>query len=625
MKIYFILAFFINCLTFTYAQSTKVAILDFENTSGKSEYDALSKAISNMLITDLANNIHPKKVEFFERSQLNKLLEEQNLQKSKNFDAKTAVDFGKLSGVNYVFVGSVFVMDKTCNFSSKLVDVQTSKIILSKDVNGNIEDFLKLKSELAETIASQLNNPITIDPAYKDLSTPLSTLNQYAKLLTSIDDGDITKAEELREIFEETNPEFKYFFDLKEDIEELKKTVAELENVTSILTNDFELGDKALTKLDFNNTIKYFEKFISNPGKQDYLENKKLYAYGKIAFSYLKKEDFENALKNARNANNIYRYYPETNEIELISLIKLNKIAEAKNKYMVILDSLNFENELSFRQENKNKLLEWKSMDGLFYGLIGKINQEDEDFWCYRGMLKSGYKSPPINEIKIKTIFKENNLDFNILNQNVSKYLSLEKKILDLKIPEIFSSENILNFYKLSYQYAENLERMNDYTFLKKHLDKEIQRMESFGVRCKSGCSDPFQRIPLSFNDKANSKLYELGLSNSPSEFYDQFGILYGKFVFCKLINLIKERNYKEASTIYRNILGVTIKDRSSYFYNYYWDVVLELRIINEEFNSRFELSPADFEKKLNKKIEKKLKEQKIPFVNFENVKKEKI
>ena len=424
------LFFFVFLFNFSFAQPSKVAILDFENTSGKTEYDALAKAISSMLITDLANNIHPKKVEFFERSQLNKLLDEQKLQKSKNFDAKTAVDFGKLSGVNYVFVGSVFVMDKTCNFSSKLVDVQTSKILLSKDVNGNIEDFLKLKTQLAEAIASQLNNPITIDPAYKDQNTSLATLNQYGKILSTMDGGDVEKAEQLRSMLEETNPDFKYFADIKADIEELKSKVIELENVNSILTNDFELGDKALTKLDFNNTIKYFEKFISNPGKQDYLENKKLYAYGKIAFSYLKKEDFENALKNARNANNIYCYYPETNEIELISLIKLNKIAEAKNKYMVILDSLNFENELSFRQENKNKLLEWKSMDGLFYGLIGKINQEDEDFWCYRGMLKSGYKSPPINEIKIKEIFKENNVDFNILNQNVSKYLSLEKKYL---------------------------------------------------------------------------------------------------------------------------------------------------------------------------------------------------
>jgi TolB-like protein len=149
MKIFNILLFFLIGSNFVQAQATKVAILDFENTSGKTEYDALAKAISNMLITDLAKYIHPKKVEFFERSQLNKLLDEQKLQKSKNFDAKTAVDFGKLSGVNYVFVGSVFVLDGACNFSSKLVDVQTSKILLAKEVNGTIVNFFQLKSQLA--------------------------------------------------------------------------------------------------------------------------------------------------------------------------------------------------------------------------------------------------------------------------------------------------------------------------------------------------------------------------------------------------------------------------------------------------------------------------------------------
>ena len=132
-----------------FAQSIKVAILDFENTSGKTEYDALGKAMSSMLITDLGDNIHPKKVEFFERSQLNKLLDEQNLQRSKNFDAKTAVDFGKLSGVNYVFVGSVFVMDGNCAITSNLVDVETSKIVLSKEANGKIETWLHLQVNAA--------------------------------------------------------------------------------------------------------------------------------------------------------------------------------------------------------------------------------------------------------------------------------------------------------------------------------------------------------------------------------------------------------------------------------------------------------------------------------------------
>ena len=210
-----------------YSQTTKVAILDFENVSGAAEYESWGKALSNMLITDLANNIHPKKVEFFERSQLNKLLDEQNLQKSKNFDEKTAVDFGKLSGVNYVFVGSVFVMGKYCNFSSKLVDVQTSKILLAKDVSGYVEDFLKLKTELAEAIANQLNYPIFLESAYREFYTTPATINQYLKILTNMDGGDMEKAEELRRLFEETNPEFRYFADVKEDIEELKKQVAQ--------------------------------------------------------------------------------------------------------------------------------------------------------------------------------------------------------------------------------------------------------------------------------------------------------------------------------------------------------------------------------------------------------------
>ena len=209
----------------SFSQINKVAILDFENTSGKSEYDALGKSLSNMLITDLKNNIHPKKVEFYERAQLNKLLEEQKLQKSKNFDAKTAVDFGKLSGVNYVFVGAVFVFEGNCNITSKLVDVKTSKILITKEVNGKIETWLSLKSELAETIAKELNNPINLENEYKTVNTSLSTLNQYGKILTTIDGGDAEKAEQLRSVFEETNPDFKYFKDIKEDIEALKKQV----------------------------------------------------------------------------------------------------------------------------------------------------------------------------------------------------------------------------------------------------------------------------------------------------------------------------------------------------------------------------------------------------------------
>jgi len=289
---------------------------------------------------------------------------------------------------------------------------------------------------------------------------------------------------------------------------------------------------------------------------------------------------------------------------------------------------------LSFRRENKNELLEWKSMDGLFYGLIGKINKDEDDFWCYEGMPKSGYYSPPKNEFKIITILKENDIEMNILNQGVSQYEKIEKKLLDLNFPELFSSDQILGFYKISYQYAEDLEKRKDYNLYKKHIEKEIHRMENFGIsRVKGGLVEK-QRVPLAPSedkiknaqwDKAQGIFWGLGLSNSVQEFFDEFGVLYGNFIFSELIELIRLEKLYEAALIYRNILSIYVKDRNSFFYSSYWDIMLGLRIVNNEFNSRNELSGAELEKKLNKKIEKRLKELNIPLENFENLKKVKI
>jgi len=613
-----------------YSQSIKVAILDFENTSGKTEYDALGKAMSSMLITDLKNNIHPKKVDFFERAQLNKLLDEQKLQKSKNFDAKTAVDFGKLSGVNYVFVGSVFVLDGNCNISSKLVDVKTSKIILSKEANGKIETWLQLKSELAESIANQLNNPVTLDPAYKSQSTTLATLNQYCKIITTMDNGDLEKAEQMRGLFEETNPDFKYFKDIKEDIEKLKQRVAELENVTDVLTDAFELGQKALSKSDYKSAVKYFEKFILNPGNQEFIENRKLYAYGKLSIAYFKNGDFENALLNATKANKIYCYYPETNEIELMSLMKLKKNDEAKKKYNFILDSISYANELSFRRENKNELLEWKSMDGLFYGLMGKINQDEDDFWCYEGMPKSGYYNKPKNEFKIRSTLKENNIDINILERGLNQYQKKEKKLLELNDSEVFSSPQILYLFKSSLEYADELRNQKDFNNYKNHLEKEIQRMEHYGLVCddkkrdlnkECECDKHYEIVKRSNDIRSKKYVYKISsekhFNELPytdfTEFLHDIPLIYGKFIFKYFIFCLSDnKNYDKALNLYHEMKSGFIKNRNSYFYGFYWDIVLGLRPSNDDLESRFELSDEVFEKKLDEKIINELKNQNI-------------
>jgi uncharacterized protein (TIGR02145 family) len=614
MKVIYINVLLIFLSINGFAQTSKVAILDFENTSGKTEYDALGKAMSSMLITDLSNNIHPKKVEFFERSQLNKLLDEQKLQKSKNFDAKTAVDFGKLSGVNYVFVGSVFVMDGNCNITSKLVDVQTSKIILSKEANGKIETWLQLKSQLAEEIAQQLNNPVTLDPSYKDQTTTLATLNQYGKVLSTMDQGDADKAEQMRSLFEETNPDFKYFTDLKDDIDQLKKRISELETVTEVLTDAFELGDKAEMKQDYPNTIKFFEKFLANPGNLGYIENKKLYAYSKIALSQFKTGDYQNALLNSKNAQKIYTYFPEANEIELLALIKLNENQKAEDKYNFIIDSLIFTNELNFRRKEYNPSLIWESINGVNFFLRP---QENSEAWIYLGISNSGYGSSVENAVQIKKILNQNSLTLPQSKNQLSQYEKIEAKLLAFNDSLIFSSDQIVNFYKLSLQYADELNAIGNKAKYKLHLKKEITRMENFGITCSS-CNG----VRISWGE-SNGILWDLGLSNSRLEFDDNFHLIYGEFIYKYLILLLKENQIEDAATIYKKISTTRVKDRNSYFYGHYWELILGLRTINEDFNFRF--TEQDFEKKIDERITKDLKKEKLSIDILNKVKSFKI
>ena len=124
-----------------------------------------------------------------------------------------------------------------------------------------------------------------------------------------MDEGNLDRAEEIRSLFEETNPEFTYFRNLKGEIEQLQIRISELENVATILTSAFELGDKAELKQDYQNAIKFFEKFLLNPGNEGYVENKKLYAYSKLANSQFKTGDYQNALLNAKKAQDIYKIF----------------------------------------------------------------------------------------------------------------------------------------------------------------------------------------------------------------------------------------------------------------------------------------------------------------------------
>ena len=118
------------------AQSTKIAVLDFENVSGNARYTGLGKAMSSMLITDIEANTAKQKVQFIERGQIQKILKEQNFQSTKAVDKSSAVKTGKILGVKYLLIGDIFVLNDQLVINARLTNAETGEITFSKKQDG---------------------------------------------------------------------------------------------------------------------------------------------------------------------------------------------------------------------------------------------------------------------------------------------------------------------------------------------------------------------------------------------------------------------------------------------------------------------------------------------------------
>ena len=355
MKKHVLLIFSLLLFLSAYSQ-VKVAILDFENTSGIVKYDGFGKAMSNMLITDLKNSIHPRKVTFLERSQLNKILDEQNLQKSKNFDNSTAVNFGKLAGVKYVLVGSVYVMDGTCNITSRLVDVQTSEIIHAKESNGSINKWLSLKSVLAQELSTAMNNPVTIEAEYTNNETSEGVLTQYAKVIDKMDEGDVEGAQEMTEMLSSVQPDFKYFDELKNDIEELKKQVEQNKtDIDFIKTSDpTGTGNDYFNIGDYDNAIKYFSYAKGQLNKWDLAKSIDLSYL--IALSYQNLKKYDDALNSYDEILKIYPLFSPA--VENIAMIYNTINSSNFEKFIEFqIDNLSIADDTRYFNQSINKYL----------------------------------------------------------------------------------------------------------------------------------------------------------------------------------------------------------------------------------------------------------------------------
>ena len=217
--------FFISLFFAFYTHAKTIAISYFDNSSGDAKYNALSKGIADMLITDLSKI---KGVTIVEREKLEKLIQEIKLGQTKYFDQATAQKLGKGLGAQNILTGSFYILDNTIRMDARLIDVQTGGIIFAEQVSGNKNNFFALHQQLANLLAKKLNIPYSPDLSglYKaNEEVTLAEVVNFSNAIALQDDGMNADAKQLLEKTIKANPKFHFAQNKLDEIKEWLKNI----------------------------------------------------------------------------------------------------------------------------------------------------------------------------------------------------------------------------------------------------------------------------------------------------------------------------------------------------------------------------------------------------------------
>ncbi len=135
-----------------------VAVLAFDNNTGQSDYDHLGRGMASMMMTDLAavNDIR-----LVERERLADVTKEIDQQRSRYFDSTTAVKVGRLSGAQYIVIGSIAAVAPQMRIDTRIIRVETGAIVKTANVTGKEEKFFDLEKKLARQLVKDLDIALT--------------------------------------------------------------------------------------------------------------------------------------------------------------------------------------------------------------------------------------------------------------------------------------------------------------------------------------------------------------------------------------------------------------------------------------------------------------------------------
>jgi len=178
-----------------------LAVLPFEDGGSygqdKENFAALQRGIPAILISELGAN---PAIRVVDRTETQRLLDEENLADEGRVDAATAAKIGKRVGARYMIFGTFVDLYGRMRVDARIVNVETGEILKVATSSRDRKELFRILRDVSGQIMENVNLP----PLPADVSQvraarniPTEALIAYSRALLYLDRGDTTRAVEL--------------------------------------------------------------------------------------------------------------------------------------------------------------------------------------------------------------------------------------------------------------------------------------------------------------------------------------------------------------------------------------------------------------------------------------------
>jgi hypothetical protein len=217
-----------------------VALSDLQDLDGRVTY--FGRYLSNKVGTELANN---KGISVVERSDYEKILQEEKLQQSGLFDNGTIMEMGKLVGANTIIFGTVSELQKSMDVSLKIMNVKRGVVV--GGVNRTIVKTREIASLVGTITQSEMEKEKDLELQRQKVMAEIDVEKQ--KRLAAVAQEETEMRKNLAVLEDKLRSEsnvIKKYEAKKAELEAIEayayKLEAELETLDSIAKNNVRMG-----------------------------------------------------------------------------------------------------------------------------------------------------------------------------------------------------------------------------------------------------------------------------------------------------------------------------------------------------------------------------------------------